>query len=294
MTLSVHVGAHKTASTHLQQSLRSVLPQMLRAGVIYSDGTHLRGGGKVQLDASLGHGDRARRHRAALRRRLDRLDEIWPETLISEENILGTVKPESLLGDGNLIYPHAGSRMALLAEAARQRPMTVFMSVREPVSFLTSAFLMRLQGGREADWVEFLGGFDPAALSWAGLAERLLAVRSVARLVVWRYEDYAAIRPAVLARMLPAALVDRVANPPPAMVGLSQAAVQQVLGHSAGNDTDTDLSDLARAAKSAYPRRKREAAPMMGDDATQCAAQRAYEADLDRMAALPRVELLRP
>jgi hypothetical protein len=88
---------------------------------------------------------------------------------------------------------------------------------------------MQVMGGHELLLADYLGGFDPVRLSWTGLAKRLLAVRGVARLVVWRYEDYAAVRPQILARMLPESLAARADDPPAAIVGLSQPAYADVL-----------------------------------------------------------------
>ena len=44
MSLTIHLGAHKTASTHLQQTLRGLIPRMLASGIHYSDVQHWRGG----------------------------------------------------------------------------------------------------------------------------------------------------------------------------------------------------------------------------------------------------------
>ena len=82
--------------------------------------------------------------------------------------------------------------------------------------------------GGELLLADYLDGFDPACLSWTHLAERLLSVRGVARLVVWPYEDYGVLRPQILAQMLPRALAAGAENPPPAIVGLSRSAREAI------------------------------------------------------------------
>lgn len=292
MSLTIHVGAHKTASTHLQQTLRGLIPRMLSAGIHYSDVQHWRGG-VTRLAASLGDGPQLARLRGRLRWRLDATAATWPEVLISEENILGSLRRDGLMGAGNVIYPDARRRMARLCGMLRHRPATVCLAVREPCDFLTSAFSMQVTGGHELMLADYLGDFEPAGLSWTDLARRLLAVRGVARLVVWRYEDYAAVRPQLLATMLPPAVAAAAEDPPAAIVGLSQEAYQAVL-LQALDRPEADLAMLAREAKARHPRRDMADRLQLVDEATALRAGQAYAADLAELARLPRTTLLLP
>ena len=291
MSLTVHVGAHKTATTHLQQSLRSVLPQMQAAGIHYSDGSHWRGG-PLRLAAALDDGPQGQQLLRRLRARFDVIDEIWPRQILSEENILGTLRPDSLIGD-RFIYPQAERRLNRLCGAFRRRPVTVCLAVRDPLDFFTSAFSMRVVGGRALVWEEYLNGFDPAAVSWTGLARRLLAARGVAQLLVWRYEDYAALRLALLARLLSADVAQAVSDLPRAVVGLSQAAYDEIL-RRAMEEIDADLTEIAREAQERHPRSATSPRLRTGDAALAAACAAAYAADLEDLARLPGVEFLRP
>ncbi|MFC0342428.1 hypothetical protein [Paracoccus niistensis] len=292
MSLTIHLGAHKTASTHLQQTLRGLIPRMLASGIHYSDVQHWRGG-VTRLGAALGEGPDAARLRGRLRRRLDVTCATWPEVMISEENILGSLRREGLMGEGHVIYPQARARVARLTGMLRHRPATVFLAVREPCAFLTSAFAMQVMGGHELLLADYLDGFDPARLSWAHLAERLLSVRGVARLVVWPYEDYGVLRPQILAQMLPGALAAGAENPPPAIVGLSQPAYAEVLERAMAQP-HADLARLARDAKARHPRGPASPAPKLMDPETASRCREAYAADLERLAALECTTLLRP
>ncbi|MBB1491019.1 hypothetical protein H5395_05645 [Paracoccus sp. MC1854] len=291
MSLTIHVGAHKTASTHLQQTLRGLIPRMLAAGTHYSDVHHWRGG-PARLTVALGEGEDAARLRKRLRRRLDVTAATWPEMVISEENILGSLRRESLMGRGNLIYPEARRRMGRLCGMLRHRPATICLAVREPCDFLTSAFSMQVMGGHELVLPDYLGGFDPARLSWTDLARRLLSLRGVARLVVWAYEDYAAVRPQILSAILPQALADRAGDPPPAIVGLSQPAYREVLALTLDRP-DADLARIAREAKSRFPRDAGAEPLNLIDEATAARCRAAYGADMAQLARLPRTTLLR-
>ena len=52
MALTLQIGAHKTASTHLQQTLRALTGAMVREGILYLDPVTLRRG-SGRLDLSL-------------------------------------------------------------------------------------------------------------------------------------------------------------------------------------------------------------------------------------------------
>ena len=292
MSLTIHLGAHKTASTHLQQTLRGLIPRMLASGIHYSDVQHWRGG-VTRLGAALADGPDAARLRGRLRRRLDVTCATWPEVMISEENILGSLRRDGLMGRDHVIYPQARARVGRLTGMLRHRPATVFLAVREPCAFLTSALAMQVTGGHELLLADYLDDFDPARLSWTHLAERLLSVRGVAHLVVWAYEDYRAVRPQILRRMLPAALAAGADNPPPAIVGLSQPAYAEVLEQAAARP-GADLARLAREAKARHPRGPDAPAPDLVDPDTASRCRDAYAADLERLGALERTTLLRP
>lgn len=292
MALTIHLGAHKTASTHLQQTLQALAPAMLAAGIHYSGPQQWRGG-LARLGPLLGAGMAPGRRRGRLRWRLDRIAETWPGVVISEENILGSLRREGLMGPGNLVYPDAVPRLRRLLGMLRHRLATICLAVREPTAFLTSAFSMQLQGGVELDFGAYLAGFDPVALSWAGLARRLLAVRGVARLVVWRYEDYAALRPHILAQFLPQALVAQAGDPGAAVVGLSQPAWRHLLAQGIGQP-GPEVARLAQEAKALFPRGPAAPPLALFDPATVARSVAAYDEDLERLAALPGVALLTP
>lgn len=292
MSLTIHVGAHKTATTHLQRTLRGMIPQMLAAGVHYSDVKHWRGG-RLRLPAALNDGSNLAALRGRLRRQLDVIAATWPEMVVSEENLLGNLRRDGLMGPGNVVYPQARRRLARLCAMLRHRPATICLAVREPSDFLTSAFTMQVKGGHEILFPDYLGGFDPAALSWCDLAQRLLSVRGVARLVVWRYEDYAAVRPQILSWMLPRRLAEVADDPPAAIVGMSQPAYAHVLERAIGQ-SGADVGQLAREAIASFPRALDGPRLKLVDAETAAACQAAYAADLARLAALPRTTLLRP
>ncbi|WP_134727251.1 hypothetical protein [Paracoccus luteus] len=317
MSLTVHVGAHKTATTHLQSTLRAMIPALLRAGVHYSDVVHWRGdramdAGLIRLADRLARrapaaapspfrpqpggaaargADPLRGDQKAVARVLDGIVANWPQVVLSEENILGRIRSDRLFGADNTIYPSAGPRVDALGAVLRRRPMRLCLSIREPAGFLTSAFAMQVLGGRELLFDAYLDGFAPDLLSWSGLAERLLAVPGVAGLTVWRYEDYPAIRPALFDRLLPSGVAAVAPDLPAVNVSMSQDAYEALRARAMAKPGG-DLRGMARRAARQFPRRPGERMLDVVDAALARRCAQAYAEDCARLAAMPGVDLL--
>ncbi|MDF3605868.1 hypothetical protein PE067_06715, partial [Paracoccus sp. DMF-8] len=133
MPVTVHLGAHKTATTHLQESLRLAASVLRDSGVYYVGPGELRG---ELLPVTPGINDSGRLpQRQRARRRLVTAGEVYPEILISDENIIGGTKRHRLFGKAGRIYPDAGLRLARLMSILRNQPVTAALSVRDPVAF---------------------------------------------------------------------------------------------------------------------------------------------------------------
>ena len=291
MALTIHLGAHKTASTHLQQSLRMALDDLRRGGVAYADPVVLRGLGLPLLDV-LACGGEAGRDARRVARLLAGLRETMPELLLSDENILGGTHRNRMFGRNGMVYPFAAARLARTLELAGGGPATVCLSVRDPARFNVSAFALQVAHGNEREIGDWLMGRDPARLNWSGLARRLTAVPGVARLLVWRYEDYAALRPRLLERLLPPALAGWVPEPPPVNRSLTQPGYDWFRRMLA--ESGADPAVIARRARQRFRPELGHAAldPLSGADHARSAAH--YAADLARLRRLPLVEFIEP
>lgn len=286
LPLALHLGAHKTASTHLQKTLRAAAPAMAARGLLWLGPAELRGSGlRLGLVAAgaPGAGAAARALRAALASQ--------PAALLSEENILGT--PHAPRPDrAPELYPQADARLERVLAAADRPRVRLFLGLRDPAGFLTSAYGQSLLGGQIAPFADWLGGVAPEALRWSGLVARLRTLPGVAGVVLWRFEEYPAVLPALLAALLPADLAAQLR--PAAGVthpGLSARAQAQVMAALAAG---TAGPETAQAARRLYPKGPQEPGFLPFDAAVRAASAAAYAADLARMAAWPAVRLLRP
>jgi hypothetical protein len=205
--LRLHIGAHKTATTHLQDSLAAQSGRILEGGLVYLSRGFVRRSGLVQGIIE--------NHRPAQSggRGFRSLDDIimLPEghprrIVISEEDILGMSID---LLDG--IYPRAAGRLkpwAAVMGGARPR---LFLSIRNYADILPSAYSQALRDGTlphaMASYRTHWLGRKP---SWISLIKTIQTAFEDAPLTVWSMDFYrhsaAAVRRAVTGLDLPGEL----------------------------------------------------------------------------------------
>jgi hypothetical protein len=197
----IHVGAHKTATTHLQETLTRVRDGLAARGVDFIPNPLVREHGLAR--------------RLWERRPIARLPFVGPAhmrdaieatveplrrgpgvVVLSEENILG--RPEHIFAEP--FYPQAGQTLGRLASLAGRADLVLFLSVRGYDSFLPSAYAERLKHSPPP-----AGGFEGMRArlvarppSWHDLVQRIRAAAPTARLRIWRQEDYRANDAAIM------------------------------------------------------------------------------------------------
>ena len=181
----LHVGAHKTASTHLQKSLLQHRDALARLGCCYIGPDLLR------HDLALPSLDRPIE---AVTRRLRPLADYLAthpaqRTLISDENILS--RPQDAFGQPPAqLYPAAALRIHQLLAGLGLEDVTVALALRNPLDFLVSLHGHMAMAGKMMGFEAFVDGLDPLALRWSDLVARIAALPAVARVLLWRVEDY--------------------------------------------------------------------------------------------------------
>lgn len=292
METVLHLGAHKTASTHLQRSLRAAAPALQDGGVALFTPPDLRGAGGLPLEAAAA-GDAA----AAAR-----LHAAWAATgrrlVISEENLLG---PALRAEAPDVLYPRAHHRLAAMLglvpeagdDAAPPGPVQLMLAVRDPADWLVSSHGQRMMAGHWTRFDAFLAGHDPRRLTWSELVVRLLGVPGVTGCDIWRFEDWPAVMPVVLARMLPAALVPAIPPAPRAVnPGLSARALA-ALAEEAAPDRAARRA-AAAAVQALYPKGPEHPAPQPFAPGLRAEIAAAHAEDLAALACLPGAHVLQP
>jgi hypothetical protein len=189
----IHLGAHKTATTHLQETLTAVRPALAERGLDYLPNQLVR---ERRLARELW-----RRRPIArmpligakfMREAIEAVVEplrLGPETVVlSEENILGI--PDQILGVP--FYPQAAQSVSRLASLTARAKLVFFLSIRGYETLLPSAYAesLKFRPPRE-------GGFNSGRLmaetpSWYDLVTQIHRAAPGVSLRIWRQEDYRA------------------------------------------------------------------------------------------------------
>lgn len=292
MQIILHIGAHKTASTHLQLAMARAREALALRGValLGPDELRRRGLGVPEYlslqpdDPGLeAHGARIK---AALGLPAERM-------VISDENILGNAHNVELIRTARF-YDRAVDRVTRLAALLPDAPMTIALSIRDPAGFLVSAYSQRLMSGKLEAFTRYRDGLDPAALRWSDLIGRLQGVLPATSWLVWRFEDYPDNAPAVLKAMLGDAaglvrLGEGVAHP-----GLSRAAHAALMAEASILAEQGEGAAMKRAAalRAAFPKGRQYPAFQPFDAPMLERSAAAYARDQAVIAALPRVQAL--
>ncbi len=222
----LHIGAHKTATTHLQQSIEGARGALLAQGIRYFGPKQLRGDQPTVLqrfDLPGAKGSLGDYYEA-----YGEMIEDGHRLAISEENVSGSVLnrfakvPEP-------IYPKTEERLSDLAKKIAPQGLDICLGIRQPTSYLNSAFSQHLMSGGAVPLKKFVWKNPPRIVDWAEYVARIAALDGVRSITVWRYEDYAKVFPQIIAaflgqRALPLVIpLDRIIHQ-----GVSQEAAAQM------------------------------------------------------------------
>ena len=229
----IHAGAHKTASTHLQNRVLENENLVVKSGCSYLGPEKIRDQFGT-LWRALGRSDTPDEQK----RKLAALAAGQPRLVISEENIIGGFK--DLMNGPNraILYPKAVERLARLAQLVAPNPLHIAMAVREPSSYYVSVYNQLLLSGRFQTWERFSKGLDPTAVKWSDILRPIAEIPGVAAVSIWRYEDYHTLLLQILNTLLGQPRPDIPLHMEKRMhEGLSERAVQACCTwHAAGYD----------------------------------------------------------
>ena len=201
----IHIGAHKTATTHLQQTLAAVRARLVAEGVDPIPLSALRDCG---LARALVERRLATRlpllRRTAVRTLVEGILEplrLGPDTVVlSEEKLLGA--PRRVFNDP--AYPLVEQVVPQLAALGPRGTVTLYLSIRGFDTHLPSTYAQELRVLAPAE-----GGFEAIRQrvlarppSWFELVRRIRRAAPGTPLRVWRQEDYRANRAAILATLV--------------------------------------------------------------------------------------------
>lgn len=278
-----HVGAHKTATTHLQAVLERLAPDLAAQGVAALPMAETRPIGRFRLRAGPPHSrlrDKVRR-RFKHAKHLRRLAQGADIAVMSEEDVLGWSQDQL----ENRFYPDL-SGLDVLPMVSGRAPLHVYVSLRSYDTLLPSAFFESYKvfpdaGARLKHGVaSALNGTS----NWVVLMDRIAKRLPSAKLHFWRQEDYA---------VAPKPIID-------AFVGVDIGAVPDIprptqtkspnanaLEAVAALDPNLEMRDRIAKVEAIYASNPREAGPkpalLTPEDITKL--QEAYARDIKVLQA---------
>lgn len=187
--LFLHLGLHKTGTTHLESVFHVNNEALRAAGVGFiRTGEHRKFALEKRLDSvggtilnPAGSGQEA----AKLAERL-----AMPKVLISDENIIGKCGAFSKEG---LPYASLAKNLRLaIRNLGQKRRVHIWLSVRNYADWLESCYLQTFKHKTFGNFEDFLKKADVTRLSWPTLVRDLRRALPSASLLVWPYEVYRA------------------------------------------------------------------------------------------------------
>jgi hypothetical protein len=184
--ISLHIGAHKTATSHLQRTLKNNEGFCSDKGLTYLPNDLFR--------KYLSPIEKRLKKKGLLGRCQTEFHNILEECIgdqerlfLSEENILVLAKP---FGNGHL-YPKAEAKFKRVRDLIGPEPINVYLAIRDYAQFIPSIYIEHIRNFKYVSFEDFMGQVDWQCGSWISLIERIAKYcRPEDSLYVWTYEDY--------------------------------------------------------------------------------------------------------
>ncbi len=276
----MHVGAHKTGTTHFQALLAVARPAVAEAGGTVMLRDELRPhAGVARRGAS---GWRAVRHRLQLRRHERGLCKTaGPARRVygSEEDMLGLT--QDLLAER--FYPDL-SALDLLRRAAGADALSLFVSIRSYDTLAVSAFFEILKAfpDARARWEAGVARMLAGGGGWPELMARIERRVPGAQLCFWRQEDYSADPGRIVAAFLG---VDLPPLPEIDRPGRTRAPALSALAEVDALDPGLPVARRIARVREIYARHPAQNAPAMLSEADATSLAARYERDVALLRA---------
>lgn len=287
-SIALHIGAHKTASTHLQQVLETNKDLLADDGIRFIGPKFLRMRGRglsAMFNMSWSEAPPARRKPHA---QLEFLSRGQKRLVISEENFAGVLTNQ----DGRMpfmFYRFMPGKLEEMAAAWAPIKPQIFLCVRNPAAYMASVYSQSLFSAPHVGPRTFRARNDWRKVDWADYVARIRATPGLGDIFVWRQEDYAQNPRPVMRRMLrwrtgaKLEITEQLVNQ-----GLSGPAVRQTLQQA----VDGAEGKLAAQARKQFPVNDKNPPFKLYAASTLAEADAIYADQMAKIAGMDGVELL--
>lgn len=211
----IHVGAHKTATTHLQDVMEICGPELLQQGINFIPRDIIRSRiRKIMPKDSWRFIPRNWVRKQMIEHRLAPQHRNMKTIIFSEEVILGN-KPADLLLETP--YPDIHKRLHFVRHLSRKGTVKLFLSIRSFDRVLPGAYTTELANNKSAPIIlqKFLTTLDKKPPSWVDIIERIMAASPDAPIRVWKQEDYSFSKQTILSEFAGVTIEQIPDIPPP-------------------------------------------------------------------------------
>jgi hypothetical protein len=253
--IHLHLGAHKTATTFLQGTLKKSNHSLLKQGILYLPLDEMRANGQkltnsiIALSKAGRPSHRLQEFRSEITTAFDakRLGACHT-VLISDENM--SVPLTSFL-DGTA-YEAMGNRFNFMREELGSN-LHVFFSVRDYPGFLSSIYVEILRHKPYLPFGDFMTGLCEGLPSlWSEAYQKLAEVFGKESVTFWDFNETVK-NPSEVLSMLTAGANGIEVDPTPARPGLSQRAVEFIRDFYKLPGTPLPAPMIAKVAERLYP-----------------------------------------
>ena len=185
--LRLHIGAHKTATTHLQDILAANRTYLLDRDILYLPRMRVRQIRLIQaINDNYWNTKNATTQIASLETLIRPKTRYTKRIIVSEENILG-----GCIDLIDCLYPTANNQLLPWSAITDQDNTTIYLSIRDYTSILPSAFSQALRDGSKALPFEvYLQKWLHKKPSWHALVTKIKTLFPLTKIVVWTFEKY--------------------------------------------------------------------------------------------------------
>ncbi len=185
MDIRLHIGAHRSATQHLRQMLVKNRDHLEEQGICLPDAEVAE-----KAFATALAGVRAEHPidqvNAVLMSALTK-DKEYRRIVLIDPNISGTVlRPVGR----EYFYPRIGNAVSRMQTMLDGLPMRLFVSVRNPASFIPSCYAESLRLSTKASFDTYIEETNLQRLRWSDFLHRAQMKKEEMPVTTWRYEDY--------------------------------------------------------------------------------------------------------
>jgi hypothetical protein len=289
-SIALHIGAHKTGSSHLQKVIYENRVMLSDAGIrCYGPGFLRKRGCNLAAMFGMSWSKGPLPNRTP-HEQLAYLAKGNNRLVFSEENFVETLSDKN--GRVSLpIYPLAIERVTELVAAWAPIKPQLFLAVRNPATFLASAYSQVLFGSVYIEPRQYRARNDWRKIDWADYITKLRTITGVSDIYVWRQEDYDLTHRLILRRMLRWQAGGRIETIKGRVhQSLSAHAVRQTLAWA----QDGETGHLAAKSRKLFPISADNKAFGLYAAETLVRAGQVYDAQMAQIEAMDGVTVLQP